>query len=58
MALRSAKNDGMEVPSGAIDDAVEYLERSFTSPVVCNGRPREPLGGFAYTPDNGMRPTP
>lgn len=51
MALRSAKNDGMDVPSGAIDDAVEYLERSFTSPVDSNGRPREPLGGFGYTPD-------
>ncbi len=48
MALRSAKNDGLEVPSGAIEDAVEYLERSFTSPLDRTGRPTE-QGGFAYT---------
>jgi hypothetical protein len=48
MALRSAKNDGMEVPSGAIEDAVEYLERSFTSTLDRTGRPIE-VGGFAYT---------
>ena len=48
MALRSAKNDGLEVPSGAIEDAVEYLERSFTSPIDRTGRPTE-VGGFAYT---------
>jgi hypothetical protein len=48
MALRSAKNDGLDVPSGAIDDAVEYLERSFTSALDKTGRPIE-VGGFAYT---------
>ncbi|MDZ4849030.1 MAG: prenyltransferase/squalene oxidase repeat-containing protein [Pirellulaceae bacterium] len=48
MALRSAKNDGLEVPSGAIDDAVDYLERSFTSSLDRTGRPIE-VGGFAYT---------
>lgn len=51
MALRSAKNDGMDVPSGAIDEAVDYLRRSFTVPIDRSGIPREPLGGFAYTPD-------
>ena len=49
MALRSAKNDGMDVPSGAIDDAIEYLDRSFTVPLNGDGTPREPLGGFGYT---------
>ena len=48
MALRSAKNDGLEVPSGAIEDAVEYLERSFTSSLDRTGRPID-VGGFAYT---------
>ncbi len=45
MALRSAKNDGMDVPSGAIEDAVEYLERSFTATLDRTGRPVE-VGGF------------
>ena len=49
MALRSAKNDGMDVPSGAIEDALEYLTRSFTVPLDGKGKPKEPLGGFAYT---------
>jgi hypothetical protein len=56
MALRSAKNDGMEVPSAAIDDAVEYLERSFTTPLDRQGKPTEPLGGFSYTA-NQRNPT-
>lgn len=46
MALRSAKNDGLGVPSEAIDEAVEYLKRSYTS-----GRRDEEVGGFAYIPD-------
>ncbi|MFG0262208.1 MAG: hypothetical protein ACF788_07445, partial [Novipirellula sp. JB048] len=49
MALRSAKNDGVEVPGEAIDQAVKYLEASYTS----TRRPRrgaEELSGFSYTP--------
>jgi len=49
MALRSAKNDGMDVPSAAIDDALEYLNKSFTVPLDSSGIPKESLGGFAYT---------
>lgn len=45
MALRSAKNDGMDVPTEAIDSAVEYLERSY-APANRN----EETGGFAYIP--------
>ena len=45
MALRSAKNDGLEVPSEAIDAAVDYLRRSYTS-----GRRNDEVGGFAYIP--------
>lgn len=48
MALRSAKNDGMEVPGEAIEEALRYLRNSFT------GR-RTPAGlgegGFSYTPE-------
>ncbi|WP_430453191.1 prenyltransferase/squalene oxidase repeat-containing protein [Rhodopirellula europaea] len=50
MALRSAKNDGLDVPAEAIDFAVEYLQESYTSPLDENGQPREKVGGFAYTP--------
>jgi len=56
MALRSAKNDGMPVPAEAIDAAVEYLEMSFTSPLDADGKPREALAGFSYTPGQN-RPT-
>lgn len=47
MALRSAKNDGMNVPNEAIEQALEYLGNSFT------GRRSGAAvgeGGFSYTP--------
>lgn len=50
MALRSAKNDGLEVPSSAIDDAVNYLRRSYTAPLDSDGNPPPKLHGFSYTP--------
>jgi hypothetical protein len=50
MALRSAKNDEMAVPVEAIDSAVEYLRKSYTSPLDRDGKPRDALGGFSYTP--------
>jgi hypothetical protein len=56
MALRSAKNDGMPIPTEAIDAAVQYLEMSFTSALDADGKPREPLAGFSYTPGQN-RPT-
>ncbi|MEQ1825824.1 MAG: prenyltransferase/squalene oxidase repeat-containing protein [Pirellula sp.] len=52
MALRSAKNDGLNVPSSTIDDAVAYLVRSFTSPVDPAGNPRKPKNGFSYEANN------
>lgn len=52
MALRSAKNDGLEVPTEAIADAVDYLKRSYSSRLDSNGIPTEPVGGFCYLPDN------
>ena len=52
MALRSAKNDGLEVPSSTIDDAVTYLVRSFTSPVDATGVPSKQLSGFSYEANN------
>lgn len=51
MALRSAKNDGLQVPASSIRDAVEYLKRSYSSPLDRNGLPRnDKPGGFCYTP--------
>ena len=50
MALRSAKNDGLQVPATSIRDAVEYLKRSYSSPLGRNGLPSDKAGGFCYEP--------
>ncbi|MBL8889942.1 MAG: hypothetical protein JNL67_08170 [Planctomycetaceae bacterium] len=50
MALRSAKNDGLEVPSGSIEQAIGYLKRSCTSPLSADGKPTQTESGFHYTP--------
>jgi hypothetical protein len=50
MALRSAKNDGLKVPAAAIEEAVEYLKRSYASPLDRNGIPDNRASGFCYTP--------
>lgn len=51
MALRSAKNDGLQVPATAIEEAVEYLKRSYSAPLDRNGLPRtDAPGGFCYEP--------
>ncbi len=52
MALRSAKNDGLDVPVEAIAQAVEYLERSYTTRLDSRGVPIDKSGGFSYLPDN------
>ena len=53
MALRSAKNDGLDVSSATIDDAIGYLKRSFTSQVDAQGNPKDPKAGFSYEPNGG-----
>lgn len=50
MALRSARNDGLQVPSTAIDEAVEYLKRSYASPLDPDGQPDKKASGFCYEP--------
>jgi hypothetical protein len=52
MALRSAKNDGLQVPATAIEQAVSYLERSYTSRMDSQGKPIEATAGFSYLPGN------
>jgi hypothetical protein len=56
MALRSAKNDGLDVPAESIADAVEYLRRSYASPLDRNGLPEKKASGFCYEP-NQNNPT-
>lgn len=51
MALRSAKNDGLQVPASAIRDAIEYLKRSYSAPLDRDGLPAtDKPGGFCYEP--------
>ena len=52
MALRSAYNDGLDVPPSAIADAVEYLRRSYSVPGDSLPADAEP-GGFTYEPHGG-----
>lgn len=47
MALRSAKNDEMDVPSESIEQALEYLRNSFTGRRTGSSTSE---GGFSYTP--------
>lgn len=56
MALRSAKNDAVAVPAEAIESALSYLEKSFTSPLDADGIPQDSPAGFSYTPGQ-QRPT-
>ncbi|MFN3483997.1 MAG: prenyltransferase/squalene oxidase repeat-containing protein [Planctomycetota bacterium] len=51
MALRSARNAGLEVPKEAIDQAVGYLERCYYSKRDAQGRPLNPKSAFAYEPN-------
>ncbi len=50
MALRSAKNDGLDVPGESIAKALAYLRFSYTSPMNRDGKPRDKVSGFSYTP--------
>lgn len=50
MALRSAKNSGLNVPTDAITNAIEYLKRSYKSKLDGKGNPINKVSGFAYQP--------
>ncbi len=50
MALRSAKNAGLDVPKGAIDAAVGYLKRSYELAPGRKAQGAANLGGCAYQP--------
>lgn len=51
MALRSARNAGLEVPREAIEQAVGYLRRCYYSKRDEQGRPVQPKSAFAYEPN-------
>jgi hypothetical protein len=55
MALRSAKNAGINVPKEAIDMAVRYLKRSYYSPRDARGRPVNLNSGCGYMPNHPTR---
>lgn len=46
MALRAAKNAGMDVPKGAIDEAVGFIKRCYQPDAEKRGDVR--MGGFGY----------
>ena len=50
MALRSAKNSGLKVPSTSIQEAIEYLKRSYRSSLDSKGNPTNKKSAFAYQP--------
>jgi hypothetical protein len=54
MALRSAKNDGLPVPSEAIVDAISFLKRSYTARIDSRGQPAQGKAGFGYLPDSNQ----
>ena len=53
MALRSAKNAGLEVPKEAIDQAVGYVKRCYHSKRGADGKPENLKSGCCYEPGRG-----
>lgn len=53
MALRAAKNAGMEVPKKAVEDAVRYLKGTYHSARAADGSPKDLKSGFAYQTGGG-----
>lgn len=55
MALRAAKNAGLEVPKDPIDKAVAYIKRSYRSERDPQGKPRDMQAAFSYEPSGGRQ---
>lgn len=55
LALRAAKNAGLDVPSEAIADAVAYVKRSYRSERDSQGRPKDNAAAFSYEPYGGRQ---
>jgi hypothetical protein len=50
MALRSARNAGMDVPKELIDNAVDYIKRCYSSKRSPDGKPENLKSGCGYEP--------
>lgn len=55
LALRAAKNAGLDVPSDAISNAVAYVKRSYRSERDSLGRPKDNAAAFSYEPYGGRQ---
>ncbi|MCA1963160.1 MAG: hypothetical protein LDL31_04350 [Prosthecobacter sp.] len=55
MALRAAKNSGIEVPKEAIDNAIAYIKRSYRAERDSNGRLKQLEAAFSYEPYGGRQ---
>lgn len=53
LALRAAKNAGLDVPKEAIDKAVGYVKRCYQSGRDKDGKPTNMKSGCAYQPGGG-----
>jgi hypothetical protein len=55
LALRAAKNAGLDVPDDAIKDAIAYVKRSYRSERDSMGRPKDLAAAFSYEPYGGRQ---
>ncbi len=55
MALRAAKNSGIEVPKEAIDNAIAYIKRSYRAERDSNGQLKQMEAAFSYEPYGGRQ---
>ncbi len=55
LALRAAKNAGLDVPTESIADAVAYVKRSYRSERDSMGNPKDMAAAFSYEPYGGRQ---
>lgn len=55
MALRAAKNSGIEVPKESIDNAIAYIKRSYRAERDSNGNLKQLEAAFSYEPYGGRQ---
>jgi hypothetical protein len=55
MALRAAKNAGLDIPREPVDKAVAYIKRSYRSERNPDGSPKDMEAAFSYEPYGGRQ---
>jgi len=55
MAMRAAKNSGIDVPKEAIDNAIAYIKRSYRAERDSNGQLKQQEAAFSYEPYGGRQ---